>query len=189
MLSSLIYKLTAVFVMATTVYALSETNMEQPTKLLGGILSKPENCGYKVSSNSEITVHYRARVWGEGEYYENTYLDNGTPLKFKLGRDKIMKGLEQGIHGMCTGEVRRLIIPADLAYGEFGLPNLVPENTAVIYEVEVTNVNSPFTNPWFWSGAIAITFSFVFFNRFQNYINNSKSANFLKQKSQEKKSE
>ncbi|KAI9245289.1 FK506-binding protein 2A [Helicostylum pulchrum] len=189
MLSSLIYKLTAVFVMATTVYALSETNMEQPTKLLGGILSKPETCGYKVSSNSEITVHYRARVWGEEEFYENTYLGNGTPLKFKLGRDKIMKGLEQGIHGMCTDEVRRLIIPADLAYGEFGLPNLVPGNTAVIYEVEVTNVNSPFTNPWFWSGAAAITFAFVFFNRFQNYFNNSKSANFLKQKSQEKKSE
>lgn len=52
-----------------------------------------------------------------------------------IGRDKIMKGnypkenviksslylfdiyllgLEQGIHGMCTGEVRRLLIPADL---------------------------------------------------------------------------
>lgn len=46
-----------------------------------------------------------------------------------------------------------------------------------------------FSNPWFWSGAAAIIFSFVFFNRFQNYINNSKSANFLKQKSQEKKSE
>lgn len=53
MLSSLIYKLTAVFVMATTVYALSETNMEQPTKLLGGKLLETKgghflSCNYKV---------------------------------------------------------------------------------------------------------------------------------------------
>jgi FKBP-type peptidyl-prolyl cis-trans isomerase len=25
-----------------------------------------------------------------------------------------MKGLEQGVHGMCQGEVRRLLIPANL---------------------------------------------------------------------------
>jgi FK506-binding protein 2 len=92
--------------------------------------------------------------------------------------------LEQGIHGMCAGEIRRLLIPADLgkqsqpvynfhsltiitAYGQMGLPNLVPgtknqrlrkkvhivvlniypylENTAIIYEVEMLEVNSPFS--------------------------------------------
>lgn len=40
MISSIIYKLTAVFVMAATVYASSETSMEQPTKLLGGNIYK-----------------------------------------------------------------------------------------------------------------------------------------------------
>ena len=82
--------------------------------------------------------------------------------------------MEQGILGMCNGEIRRLLIPADLgkqldflfdiidwfwtmseAYGQMGLPNLVPGtklfnhteayltispnlgNTAVIYEVEM----------------------------------------------------
>lgn len=75
-------------------------------------------------------MHYRARTWGSEDYYENTYL--AEPHSYKLGkylisftamkvdrlsnigRDKIMKGLEQGIDGMCLGEVRRLLIPSDL---------------------------------------------------------------------------
>lgn len=47
-------------------------------------MRKPETCGYKVASNSEVTLHYRARAWGEEEFYENTYGD-GEPLKYKLG--------------------------------------------------------------------------------------------------------
>lgn len=49
-----------------------------------GSLRKPESCGYKVSSNSEIHYHYRARVWGETEFYESTY--GGEPYKAKLGK-------------------------------------------------------------------------------------------------------
>ncbi|KAI9365134.1 hypothetical protein BD770DRAFT_439258 [Pilaira anomala] len=189
MLPTIIYKLTAVLLMAATVLATTpEADREQPTKLLGGILRKPEGCKYKIEGNSEVLLHYRARVWGEERYFEDTYTE-GAPVKYKLGRDKVMKGLEKGISGMCTGEVRRLLIPADLAYGELGLPNLVPGNTAVIYEVEAIEINSPFNNPWFWAGGVAIALVFIFSNRFQNYMENSKSANFLKKKAEEKKSE
>ncbi|CAO3640620.1 unnamed protein product [Mucor hiemalis] len=188
MLRSTVYKLFAMFALVALVYANTEAEMDQPTKLLGGILRKPEKCGYKVSSNSEIKLHYRARVWGEESFYENSFIE-GEPLKFKLGRDKMMKGFEQGIHGMCTGEVRRLLIPADLAYGELGLPNLVPANTAIIYEVEIINVNSPFTNFWFWSGAAALVATYFLMNRYQNRMSQSQSAEFLVKKAEEKKSE
>lgn len=188
MLQTTFVKLFAFFALVAVVYAKTEAEMDQPTKLLGGILKKPEKCGYKVSSNSEIKLHYRARAWGEDSFYENSFVQ-GEPLKYKLGRDKIMKGLEQGIHGMCTGEVRRLLIPADLAYGELGLPNAVPPNTAVIYEVEIINVNSPFTNFWFWSGVVALVGTYFLMNRYQNRMSQSQSAEFLSKKAEEKKSE
>ena len=35
----------------------------------------------------------------------------------------------------CVGEVRRLVIPAYLAFGEQGRPGKVPANAAVVYEV------------------------------------------------------
>ncbi|KAG2197858.1 hypothetical protein INT47_003527 [Mucor saturninus] len=187
MLFSNIFKLSALITLVATVYANNEADLEQPTKLLGGVLKRPEKCGFKVSSNSEVLYHYRARVWGEDEFYENTY--EGEPLKVKFGRDKIMKGLEQGMHGMCEGEVRRLLIPAEYAYGEIGLPHLVPGNTAVIYEVEVVDVNSPFSNPWFWTGLSFMAFVYVYYGRLQKFLTKSDSSDYLKNKAAEKKSE
>ncbi|CAO3650307.1 unnamed protein product [Mucor fragilis] len=121
----MIYKLISLFALICVVVANTESELEQPTKLLGGIIRSSSNCKQKVSGNSKIKLHYRARVWGSEEFYESTYLSE-KPHSYKLGRDKLMKGLEQGIHGMCSGEIRRLLIPADLAYGQMGLPNLVP---------------------------------------------------------------
>ncbi|KAG1474821.1 hypothetical protein G6F56_000116 [Rhizopus delemar] len=115
-----------------------ESETEQPTKLLGGIISKPESCGFKASSTSIVKIHYRSRIWGKEEHFENTYLRQ-IPLEYKLGSGKLLKGIENGVHGMCTGEIRRLVIPADQAYGELGIPNLVPSNTAIVVDVEMLN--------------------------------------------------
>lgn len=46
-----------------------------------------------------------------------------------------------------------------------------------------------YSNPWFWVGGVVIALVFIFSNRFQNYMENSKSANFLNKKAEEKKSE
>lgn len=40
---------------------------------------------------------------------------------------------------MCIGEVRRILIPANLAYGEMGLPDTVEPNTPLMYEVELVH--------------------------------------------------
>ncbi|CAO0790588.1 unnamed protein product [Mucor circinelloides] len=178
MKTSMIYKLISLFALICLVMANTESELEQPTKLLGGIIRSSTNCKQKVSGNSKVKLHYRARVWGSEEFYESTYLSE-KPHSYKLGRDKLMKGLEQGILGMCNGEIRRLLIPADLAYGQMGLPNLVPGNTAVIYEVEMLEVNSPFYNPWFWAGLFTLGFGYFFMNRYMNMSQASSSSKFL----------
>ncbi|KAI7878753.1 peptidyl-prolyl cis-trans isomerase, partial [Lichtheimia hyalospora FSU 10163] len=98
-----------------------------------------ENCKRTVGSNAKITLHFKARAWGEDEYFEDTYKNNA-PLTYKLG-----KRLKNGVQGMCEGEIRRVLMPADLAFGELGLPGKVPPNTAVVYDIEVIKVNAPFT--------------------------------------------
>ncbi|KAI9484114.1 MAG: FK506-binding protein 2A [Benjaminiella poitrasii] len=184
MIFSVVYKVYILLALIMLVYANPELEMEQPTKLLGGVLKKSKDCKQKVSSVSTVKLHYRARAWGADDYYESTY--EGEAHKYTLGKDKMIKGLEQGISGMCTGDIRRLLIPADLAYGNIGLPNLVPANSAVIYEVEMVDVKSPFTNPWFWLGLAGLAFAFIFGNRFTKMKDASKSAKFLEQKEQEK---
>ncbi|OBZ88058.1 hypothetical protein A0J61_03891 [Choanephora cucurbitarum] len=183
------YKIVAVFLL-TTIFVFAkntEEGLEQPTKLLGGIIRQSESCKQKVINNARVKLHYRARAWGNEEFFENTYLDK--PMEYKIGRDKIMKGLEQGIDGMCVGEVRRLLVPADLAYGSTGLPNIVPPNTAVIYEVEVLEVDSPYRNPWFWAGIAFMFFGWRFSNRLTKMRSKSSSAEFLEKKALEAKSQ
>ena len=63
------------------------------------------------------------------------------PKQLKLGANKDLLGLEQGLVGMKKGGKRVLILPAPLAYGAAGNAALgVPANAAVFLEVELLKV-------------------------------------------------
>ncbi|KAI8394340.1 uncharacterized protein BYT42DRAFT_554268 [Radiomyces spectabilis] len=181
MLSSLWFKVLLCIALVSS--SLQQSAPEPPTKLMGGVLHKPSKCSSTVSTNTKVKLHYTARLWGSEKVFENTY--GGEPVQYHLGRDKIMKGLEDGIQGMCVGEVRRLLIPAELAFGDFGIPGQVPANTAVIYDVECLKVDSPFRNPWFWSGVVAIALAYVYFDRMAKAEDATKAAKFLEKSNKE----
>jgi peptidylprolyl isomerase len=60
-----------------------------------------------------------------------------------LGRREVIAGLERGIVGMRVGGRRRLVISPHLAYGEAGVPGVIPPNAVVIAEVELLDVQGP----------------------------------------------
>lgn len=67
-------------------------------------------------------------------------IEHGQPLEFELGKGKVIKGWEIGISGMKTGEKRRLIIPGDLAYGKKGVTGIIPPNSTLFFDVQLTEV-------------------------------------------------
>lgn len=69
----------------------------------------------------------------------NSY-GRGKPVSFKLGTDKIMKGLNEGVRGMKVGGKRRLMIPSNLGYGAEGGKGVVPPNADLIFDVELLDV-------------------------------------------------
>ncbi|ORZ03852.1 hypothetical protein BCR43DRAFT_484091 [Syncephalastrum racemosum] len=162
------------------------TEMEQPIELRGGILKPAPSCKRKVAQNGWVKFHYRVRAWGADQPYENTF--GSEPVELKLGRDKVMEGLEKGMTGMCEKEVRRILIPAHMAYGELGLPGMVPPNTALIYDVEVLQVQSPFASPWFWGGLVAIAIAYVIFDRLAKSEDQAKAAKYMEKKKQQQES-
>lgn len=60
---------------------------------------------------------------------------------FVLGKGDVIPGWDKGVPGMKAGGIRRLIVPASLAYGAEGAGNgVIPPNASLIFEVELINV-------------------------------------------------
>jgi len=94
--------------------------------------------GIAATTSKRVTVHY------EGRLLDGTVFDaskpRGAPFSFTIGAGKVIKGWEQGLVGMKVGEVRRLTIPSDLAYGATGVGDVIPPNSDLIFEIELLAV-------------------------------------------------
>jgi len=51
------------------------------------------------------------------------------PIRFTIGKGEALPGLESGIIGMKKSGIRRIIVPAELAYSKF--PNLMPQPMSI----------------------------------------------------------
>lgn len=69
--------------------------------------------------------------------------DRGVPFKFKIGREEVIKGWDQGVAQMCVGERARLTCSPDFAYGSRGHPGVIPPNATLIFDVELLRIE-----PW-----------------------------------------
>ncbi len=93
-----------------------------------------------------VEVHYSGYLYDEnapefkGAKFDSS-VDRGQPFKFNLGGGMVIKGWEEGVALMKVGEKRRLIIPADLGYGQRGFPGVIPANATLVFDVELLGVN------------------------------------------------
>ncbi|KAM3611804.1 uncharacterized protein V6R79_024433 [Siganus canaliculatus] len=61
-------------------------------------------------------------------------------LRLKVGAGKVIKGWEKGMMGMKKAGRRLIVIPPNLAYGSKGVPNRIPSNSTLVFEVELRRV-------------------------------------------------
>lgn len=85
-----------------------------------------------VTSTSTVFIQCSGRLLNlNGVVFYNTKNNNpdgfgALPLQLQLGQGQALPGLESGLVGMKKGGVRRIIIPAQLAY-DINKPNLEPK--------------------------------------------------------------
>ena len=99
-----------------------------------------EGVGPVVAPGDNVVVNYRGWLRDTGAEFDSN-LASGEPAPFSL--NAVIDGFAQGIPGMQPGGVRRLDIPAELAYGERGIPGSIPPNTGLVFEVQLISSSTP----------------------------------------------
>ena len=95
--------------------------------------------GVPVTAGQTVSVHYVGSRQN-GDVFD-TSLTRGTPFDFTLGQGQVIQGWDEGVAGMREGGRRRLIIPADMAYGEN--PSGGRPGGTLVFDVQMLSASNP----------------------------------------------
>lgn len=99
--------------------------------------------GSEAMKGKQVSVHYTGwlnEAGKKGKEFDSSMKRN-EPFQFMLGAGQVIAGWDEGVSGMKIGEKRTLQIPAKLAYGDRGVPGVIPPNAELIFDVELLGVN------------------------------------------------
>jgi FKBP-type peptidyl-prolyl cis-trans isomerase len=113
-----------------------------PAKVTGEGASTQSGVKYwdiQVGEGSPATKGHAVKVlyaaWVENGKRFASSMTDGKASIFTLGAGQVIRGWEEGVEGMKVGGKRQLRIAPDLAYGAAGVPDLVPPNATLIFDV------------------------------------------------------
>ncbi|XP_023379698.1 peptidyl-prolyl cis-trans isomerase FKBP10 [Pteropus vampyrus] len=104
-------------------------------------LLRPPHCPRMVQESDFVRYHYNGTLL-DGTAFDTSYSRGGTYDTY-VGSGWLIKGMDQGLLGMCPGERRKIIIPPFLAYGEKGYGTVIPPQASLVFHVLLIDVHNP----------------------------------------------
>jgi|SRR3989338_1012865 len=95
-------------------------------------------------AGNTVSVNYTGRL-ADGTVFDSNVdpkFGHVTPFEFVLGSGQVIPGWEKGLLGMKVGEKKTLEIPPEDAYGEFGVPGVIPGGATLYFDVELLAIKS-----------------------------------------------
>lgn len=91
--------------------------------------------GIVVIKGALVFIHY------DGHLEDGTLFDSSRKseqlFEFVVGSKKVIQGMSFGVMGMRVGGVRRIFVPAELAYGERAVGEFIKANSNLVFTVEL----------------------------------------------------
>ena len=95
--------------------------------------------GLEAQDFNKVVVNYTGKL-EDGSVFDSSLKPSSGPFTFTLGVGSVIKGWDMGVKGMKVGGKRKLKIPAELGYGAKGAGNVIPPNAALIFDLELLEV-------------------------------------------------
>lgn len=94
--------------------------------------------GEEAKPGATVRVHYTGALCKTGEIFQSSH--DSSPISF--GLDQVIEGWRTGVPGMKVGGIRRLIIPAEMAYGSHSPAKNIPANSDLVFDIELLGIVS-----------------------------------------------
>jgi FKBP-type peptidyl-prolyl cis-trans isomerase len=110
---------------------------EIPTELVVTVLEEGE--GPAAAAGDTVIVDYVGVRSSDGVEFDNSY-DRFEPFPVVLGSGSVIPGWDSGLVGAQAGARIQLDIPSDLAYGAESRSEIIGENEALTFVIDVRSV-------------------------------------------------
>lgn len=101
------------------------------------IIDREVGTGEEVRPGAKITAHYTGALVKNGIIFQSSY-DFGDAITF--GLEQVIAGWTQGVPGMKVGGTRRLIIPAEQAYGASSPAKNIPAHSDLVFDIDLVAI-------------------------------------------------
>ncbi len=77
--------------------------------------------------------------WQKGAKFDSSH-DRQEPFSFVLGMGQVISGWDRAVSSMVEGDMRQVVLPPDMAYGDRGSPPKIPPNATLIFDIHLIKV-------------------------------------------------
>lgn len=138
--STLIFEIEVVRIFAKVTDKPTEVNDDEFTESDSGLKYYDIEVGEGDSVEDGDMVDILYTGWfTDGVKFDGS-LDKESPIRLRLGAGQVIAGWDEGIDSMQVGGKRQLVLPPELAYGDFGYGNLIPGGATLTFEVELVEI-------------------------------------------------
>ncbi len=93
--------------------------------------------GTTPQTGNQVAIHYTGSLV-DGQIFDSS-LSRGQPFEFTVGEDSMIPGWIEMIINMKSGEVRKVVMPPEMGYGERGFGPIGP-NSWLVFEIELLSI-------------------------------------------------